>query len=89
MLKTNREYETTDLNFDGGSFESNLCREDVTQKDSLMNRKEAARYLNFKPNTLAVWDCTRRYDLKPIKIGRSVRYRKSVLDQFLLTFLTP
>lgn len=89
MLKTYREYGETALEYDRDSFTDNLCGEVPPQQDTLMNRKEAARYLNFKPNTLAVWDCTGRYDLKPIKIGRSVRYRKSVLDDFLLTFLTP
>jgi predicted DNA-binding transcriptional regulator AlpA len=48
-----------------------------------MDRKAAARYLSVSPNTLAVWDCTKRYDLKPLKIGRSVRYRRANLDQFL------
>lgn len=58
-------------------------------KDMLLNRKEAARYINFTPGTLAVWDCTKRYDLKPIKIGRSVRYRKSDLDAFLDQWIKP
>ena len=48
-----------------------------------MDRKTAAKYLGISPNTLAVWDCTKRYDLKPLKVGRSVRYRKSELDLFL------
>ncbi|WP_410879475.1 hypothetical protein [Myroides sp. DW712] len=53
--------------------------------DTLFDRKTAARYLGLKNhNTLAVWDCTKRYNLHPIKIGRSVRYRKSVLDAFIL-----
>lgn len=52
--------------------------------DPLLDRKTAARYLGLKnPNTLAVWDCTKRYDLKPIKVGGAVRYRRSSLDAFL------
>lgn len=51
--------------------------------EPLLDRKSAARYLNVSPGTLAVWDCTKRYDLKPLKVGRSVRYRRSSLDQFL------
>ncbi|MBS1778030.1 MAG: helix-turn-helix domain-containing protein [Bacteroidetes bacterium] len=51
--------------------------------DPVFNRKEAAAYINYSYNTLAVWDSTKRYDLQPIKIGRSVRYRKSSLDAFL------
>jgi hypothetical protein len=55
----------------------------TTSPEPLLNRKSAARYLNVAPGTLAVWDCTKRYDLKPIKVGRSVKYRKSDLDKFL------
>jgi len=52
--------------------------------DALLDRKAAAAYLGgLSPGTLAVWDCTKRYDLKPIKVGTAVRYRKSVLDKFL------
>ena len=51
--------------------------------EPLLDRKTAARYLAVSPGTLAVWDCTKRYDLKPIKVGRAVRYRKSDLDRFL------
>jgi len=51
--------------------------------EPLLDRKTAARYLSVSPATLAVWDCTKRYDLKPLKIGRSVRYRRCFLDQFL------
>jgi predicted DNA-binding transcriptional regulator AlpA len=55
----------------------------IPNHDQLFNRKEAARYINYSYGTLAVWDSTKRYDLKPIKIGRSVRYRRSSLDAFL------
>lgn len=53
------------------------------KNEPLFNRKTAAKYLNMAPGTLAVWDCTKRYDLNPIKIGRSVRYRKADLDKFI------
>lgn len=52
--------------------------------EPLMNREEAAKYLGITPGTLAVWDCTKRYDLGTIKVGwRLVRYRRSDLDRFL------
>lgn len=51
--------------------------------EPLLDRKKAAKYLGISPDTLAVWDCTKRYDLKPIKVGRAVRYRKSDLDNFI------
>ena len=51
--------------------------------EPLLDRKTAAKYLAVSPGTLAVWDCTKRYDLKPIKVGRAVRYRRADLDAFL------
>lgn len=58
-------------------------------EDELLDRIEAAKFLHVKPGTLAVWDCTKRYDLKPIKIGRMVRYRRSVLAEFFKERMTP
>ena len=54
-----------------------------TTNELLLSRREAADYLRISPGTLAVWDCTKRYDLKPLKVGRSVRYRRSELDKFI------
>lgn len=55
--------------------------------EELLDRRAAAKYLGgtkpLNPGTLAVWDCTKRHDLKPVKVGRSVRYRRSDLDKFL------
>lgn len=69
---------------EGDTYSPNKYADEV-----LMSRKEAAKYVGFKAGTLAVWDCTGRFDLKPVKIGRSVRYRKSVLDAFLLESMHP
>lgn len=56
--------------------------------EPLMNRVEAAAYLGVTVGTLAVWDSTQRYDLRPIKIGRRcVRYRRSELDRFLEEYM--
>jgi hypothetical protein len=52
-------------------------------KEQLLDRRQAAEMLRVAPSTLAVWDCTRRYDHKPIKIDKLVRYRKSDLDKFI------
>ena len=49
----------------------------------LLTRTEAAEYLGVRPQTLAAWASTRRYGLRYIKVGRSVRYRKADLDRFL------
>lgn len=58
-----------------------------TRPDDLLDRKEAAAYLRIAPGTLAVWDCTKRHDLKPLKLGKLVRYRRWHLDNFLLSKL--
>jgi hypothetical protein len=49
----------------------------------LLTREEAAAYLNIKPQTLAVWHTTRRYNLPVIKVGRSVRYLLADLERFV------
>lgn len=55
-----------------------------SQNGKLFTRKEAAAYLgNIKPQTLAAWASIGRYNLPFVKIGKSVRYRKSDLDAFL------
>lgn len=52
-------------------------------ESELLSRKEAAVYLGIAEQTLAIWHCTKRYDLPCAKIGRLVRYRKSDLDAFI------
>jgi len=52
-------------------------------EDKLLKRIEAADYINSTYGTLSTWACTKAVDLKPIKIGRYVRYRKSILDAWL------
>jgi excisionase family DNA binding protein len=55
----------------------------TTLANPLMTRTEAAAYLGVKTQTLAVW-VTRQVNGPPyVKIGRSVRYRKSDLDQYI------
>jgi len=44
-------------------------------ESELLSRKEAAVYLGIAEQTLAIWHCTKRYDLPCAKIGRLVRYR--------------
>lgn len=39
--------------------------------------------LGISPRTLAVWACVKRYELPYVKIGRLVKYRRSVLDDFI------
>jgi predicted DNA-binding transcriptional regulator AlpA len=53
-------------------------------QSDLLTRDQAAAFLGVKPQTLAVWLSTKRYDLPVVKIGRSiVRYRRSDLEAFL------
>ena len=54
-----------------------------SNSSTLKSRQEAASYLNIKPNTLAVWGSSGRYDLPFVKIGRRVMYRLEDLDAFI------
>jgi len=49
----------------------------------LLSREQAADFLGIKPQTLAVWHTTKRYNLPLIKVGSRVRYRRSDLERFL------
>jgi excisionase family DNA binding protein len=49
----------------------------------LYSREEAACYLGVTSKTLAVWACTKRYNLPFVKIGRLAKYRKTDLDAFI------
>ena len=51
--------------------------------DPLFTRAQAAEYIAVKPQTLAAWAVSGRYDLPFLRVGRCVRYRKSDLDRFL------
>ena len=51
--------------------------------DPLFTQNEAAAYLYLSPKTLAKWRCQYPDRLPHLKIGGSVRYRKSALDAFL------
>lgn len=53
------------------------------QREALLTRAEAARYLNVQPGTLRVWACERRYPLNFVKCGRAVRYKIEDLDSFI------
>ena len=61
--------------------------------DELVDRKSAGKILGgtkpYSPKTLAVWDCTKRYDLRPVKIGRDVRYWRSYLEKIRKEGLKP
>ncbi len=50
----------------------------------LLTTREAAAFLGVKENTLTVWRNTKRYDIPYVKIGRSIRYKPSDLEKFLL-----
>lgn len=45
--------------------------------------EEAAEYLGVSVATLSTWRCRLTYPLSYVKVGRSVRYRKVDLDNFL------
>lgn len=55
----------------------------IKSGSNLLTRAEAAKYLGLNPRTLDVWACTKRYNLKFIKVGRLAKYRIEDLEQFL------
>lgn len=55
----------------------------TTTRPKLLTEAEAADYLSVEPQTLCAWRCTRRYNLRFIKVGRLVRYRFEDLEAFL------
>lgn len=62
-----------------------MQQENVIQfKSDLLSRREAAQYLGISEQTLAIWKCTKRYNLPVVKIGRLVKYRKADLDTFVM-----
>ena len=55
----------------------------MTRKRNLVPRTKAVEYLLVKPQTLAAWATTGRYDLPFIKIGRKVFYDEKDLEKFI------
>lgn len=55
----------------------------LPRQDALLTRKQAADYLGIKESTLAVWACTKRYDLPVVRVGRLVKYRLTDLEAFV------
>ena len=49
----------------------------------LLNTQQAAEYLHLSPATLEVWRTTGRYSLPFLKLGRTVKYRRIDLDEWV------
>ena len=49
----------------------------------LLTPEDAAELLGVNPQTLAVWRSTKRYSIPYIKIGRTIRYAPSDLEDYL------
>jgi excisionase family DNA binding protein len=59
-----------------------MSTNDLTNE--LLTRQQAAELLGVRPQTLAVWASTKRYDLPVVKVGRNiVRYRRRDVEAFL------
>jgi excisionase family DNA binding protein len=55
----------------------------IQSGDDLLTTDAAAKILGTTPGTLNTWRCVKRYPLAFIKVGRSVRYRRSDLLAFI------
>ena len=50
----------------------------------LLTEREAAARLGLKNHqTLAVWRCTKRYNLAFIRVGRHIKYDAAEIERFL------
>lgn len=51
--------------------------------DPLYNTEQAAQYLACSSKTLARWRCEHPDRIEFIKVGKSVRYRESTLENYI------
>jgi excisionase family DNA binding protein len=64
-------------------MEPSTTRPSKRATPELLTTAQAADYLSIKAHTLEIWRCARRYELRFVRIGRNIRYRKEDLDSFL------
>lgn len=55
---------------------------DFTKTD-LLTPEQTSEMLGVTEHTLAVWRCTKRYNLRYIKVGRLVRYKRNDISAFI------
>ncbi len=55
----------------------------MDNKDKLLTREEAAKYLGVAKTTLANWHVSKKRNITVVKIGRLVKYKLSDLDAFI------
>ena len=53
------------------------------QDSGLVNPQTAADMLGLEKETLAVWRCTKRYDLAYLKIGGNIAYERREINRFI------
>ncbi|WP_181952734.1 helix-turn-helix domain-containing protein [Saccharospirillum alexandrii] len=51
--------------------------------EQLLTPQQASSFLGVSTQTLAIWRCNKRYDLRYVKVGRYVRYRHCDLMTFI------
>lgn len=55
----------------------------MPDQHDLLTTEETAALLRLKPQTLAVWRLNKSYRLPYLKLGRSIRYRRVDVEQFV------
>ena len=56
---------------------------DNQESEPLLSPTAVAELLGVKPQTLAAWRCTKRYEIPFVKLGRQIRYRRADVDAFI------
>jgi hypothetical protein len=49
----------------------------------MMDREQTAEYIDVTSGALAVWASKRYHDLKSVRIGRKVYYKRADVDEFI------
>lgn len=68
------------------SIDTEVNLQKITQSkmnEQLLSRREAAKFLGVKENTLAIWKLTNRQIIPTYKVGKFIKYKASDLQKFI------
>lgn len=71
------------ISISGSLIQERIKAMNELNKNHLLTRIEAAKYLGVSSITLGLWKSTKRYDLPVVKVGRLAKYRYGDLLDFV------
>lgn len=60
-----------------------MAQTNLAESLQLLTTEDVAELLSMKAQTLAAWRCTGLQSLAYVKLGRSVRYRRAAVEEYL------